>query len=71
MQVGMLAEEQAVADSGGPPMPLTVVFVERKAKCDDVASALCQERIPAVALHGGLGQVCVGVYVCGLEGGRG
>ncbi|KAF5840158.1 P-loop containing nucleoside triphosphate hydrolase protein [Dunaliella salina] len=28
----------------------------RKAKCDDVAAALCQERIPAAALHGGLGQ---------------
>jgi ATP-dependent RNA helicase DDX5/DBP2 len=54
----MLAEEVAVAESGGPPMPLTVVFVERKAKCDDVAAALCQERIPAAALHGGLGQVC-------------
>jgi len=54
--VGLLAEEMAVAQSGGPPMPLTVVFVERKAKCDDVAAALCQERIPAAALHGGLGQ---------------
>lgn len=57
-QVGMLAEEMASAQSGGPPLPLTVVFVERKAKCDDVAEALRQERIPAAALHGGLGQVC-------------
>ena len=53
----MLAEEAASAQSGGPSMPLTVVFVERKVKCDDVAAALCAESIPAVALHGGLGQV--------------
>lgn len=37
-------------------MPLTVVFVERKTRCDEVAAALCQEDIPAVALHGGLAQ---------------
>ena len=37
-------------------MPLTIVFVERKAKCDEVADALRQEGIPAMALHGGLGQ---------------
>jgi len=78
-QVGMLAEEMAVSQSGGPPMPLTVVFVERKAKCDEVAHTLCQERIPAAVLHGGLVQVgmarthahalvclsaIVSVYVC-------
>jgi hypothetical protein len=46
--------------SGGPPMPLTVVFVERKTRCDEVAEALRQEGIPAVALHGGLSQVSSG-----------
>jgi len=52
----LLAEEAAGESSGGPPMPLTVVFVERKTKCDEVAAALCNDGIPAVALHGGLGQ---------------
>lgn len=44
------------AAEGGPPMPLTIVFVERKNKCDEVASSLAGEGVPAVALHGGLGQ---------------
>jgi ATP-dependent RNA helicase DDX5/DBP2 len=48
----MAAEQQ-----GGPPMPLTIVFVERKTKCDEVAAALREDGIPANALHGGLGQV--------------
>lgn len=43
--------------AGGAPMPLTIVFVERKARCDEVAEALRQDNIPAAALHGGLGQV--------------
>jgi ATP-dependent RNA helicase DDX5/DBP2 len=37
-------------------MPLTIVFVERKSKCDEVAAALQSEGVPAVALHGGLDQ---------------
>ncbi|KAF6260713.1 P-loop containing nucleoside triphosphate hydrolase protein [Scenedesmus sp. NREL 46B-D3] len=41
---------------GGPPMPLTIVFVERKNRCDEVAQALAVEGVPAVALHGGLSQ---------------
>ncbi len=56
----LLGEEAAQASSGGPPMPLTVVFVERKTRCDEVAAALCQDGIPAVALHGGLSQVSAG-----------
>lgn len=52
----LLGEEMAAQASGGPPMPLTVVFVERKTKCDEVAAALCADGILAVALHGGLGQ---------------
>jgi hypothetical protein len=42
---------------GGPPMPLTIVFVERKNRCDEVAQALAAEGVPAAALHGGLSQV--------------
>lgn len=56
-QVDLLSEEMAQAQTGGPPMPLTVVFVERKNKCDDVVVALRSRHIPAAALHGGLGQV--------------
>jgi superfamily II DNA/RNA helicase len=42
---------------GGPVMPLTIVFVERKNRCDEVAQALAAEGVPAAALHGGLSQV--------------
>jgi superfamily II helicase len=42
---------------GGPPMPLTIVFVAQKARCDDVAEALTLEGVPAASLHGGLSQV--------------
>lgn len=45
------------AEHGGPPMPLTIVFVERKNRCSEVAHALQTEGIPAAALHGGLSQV--------------
>jgi hypothetical protein len=38
-------------------MPLTIVFVERKNRCNEVAQALQDEGIPAAALHGGLSQV--------------
>jgi len=33
-------------------MPLTIVFVERKSRCNEVAQALADEGVPAVALHG-------------------
>lgn len=46
-----------LSQQGGPPMPLTIVFVERKNRCNEVAYALQQEGIPAAALHGGLSQV--------------
>jgi ERCC4-related helicase len=46
----------AVATRGGPIMPLTIVFVERKTRCDEVAEALSHDDVLAVALHGGLGQ---------------
>lgn len=50
--------EQAQRE-GGPPMPLTIVFVERKSRCNDVAEVLQGEGVPAVPLHGGLTQVRV------------
>jgi len=52
----LIMEEKAAAESSGHQLPLTIVFVERKARCDEVADALCQEGIPATALHGGRSQ---------------
>lgn len=51
-----LMEEQAAAENNNNEMPLTIVFVERKVKCDEVASALRSAKLKAAALHGGLGQ---------------
>ncbi|GIL78706.1 hypothetical protein Vretimale_397 [Volvox reticuliferus] len=55
--VALISSEVAAEADGGPPMPLTIVFVERKTRCDEVASALREDGIPANALHGGLGQM--------------
>lgn len=52
----LLHEEMSVAEKSGAPMPLTIVFVERKMRCDEVAHALLCDSIQATALHGGLTQ---------------
>jgi superfamily II DNA/RNA helicase len=52
----LVMEEKQVAENSGHTLPLTIVFVERKARCDEVADALCQEGIYAAALHGGRSQ---------------
>ena len=52
----VLLEEARQAESSGQPMPLTIIFVERKARCDDVAELLRTEGLSALALHGGLSQ---------------
>eukprot|EP00976_Prorocentrum_cordatum_P025277 513365-Prorocentrum_minimum.AAC.2 len=52
-------EEKAAAERSGHNdgiLPLTIVFVERKARCDEMSDALCQEGIAATALHGGRSQ---------------
>lgn len=54
--VAALLDEQMRAENNGVSMPLTIVFVERKLRCDDVAEALRQEGLKAAALHGGLSQ---------------
>ncbi|MEW5298857.1 MAG: hypothetical protein WDW36_001934 [Sanguina aurantia] len=54
--IALLMEENSSEERGGPPMPLTIVFVERKSKCDGVAQALREEGLKAQALHGGLSQ---------------
>jgi hypothetical protein len=53
----LLYEEMQQADTNGHRMPLTIVFVERKLRADQVAEALRAETISAAALHGGLSQV--------------
>lgn len=52
----LLVEEAAQAEKSGHPFPLTIVFVERKTKCDEVAEALTQQGLLATALHGGRSQ---------------
>mmetsp|Transcript_13117 Transcript_13117/g.15863 ORF Transcript_13117/g.15863 Transcript_13117/m.15863 type:complete len:600 (-) Transcript_13117:184-1983(-) len=52
----IIMEEKAEAGKSYQQLPLTIVFVERKARCDEVADALCQEGIAACALHGGRSQ---------------
>ncbi|XP_040993787.1 DEAD-box ATP-dependent RNA helicase 52A-like isoform X1 [Juglans microcarpa x Juglans regia] len=52
----LLVEEATQAERSGHPLPLTIVFVERKTRCDEVAEALVAEGLHAVALHGGRSQ---------------
>ncbi|CAH1418023.1 unnamed protein product [Lactuca virosa] len=51
--LSLLVEEAALAEKLGHPFPLTIVFVERKTRCDEVAEALVAQGLNAVALHGG------------------
>jgi ATP-dependent RNA helicase DDX5/DBP2 len=52
----LMLEEQAEAAKLGRTVPMTVVFVERKQRCDDVAELLTAEGVGAVPLHGGRSQ---------------
>ncbi|KAF5470322.1 hypothetical protein F2P56_010842 [Juglans regia] len=52
----LLVEEATQAERSGHPLPLTIVFVERKTRCDEVAEALVVQGLHAVALHGGRSQ---------------
>lgn len=52
----LLVEEASQAERSGHPFPLTIVFVERKTRCDEVAEALVLQGLHAVALHGGRSQ---------------
>nr|XP_048324803.1 ATP-dependent RNA helicase DBP2-like isoform X2 [Ziziphus jujuba var. spinosa] len=51
--LALLVEEASQAERSGHPFPLTIVFVERKTRCDEVAEALVAQGLHAVALHGG------------------
>jgi len=52
----LLVGESTQAERSGHPFPLTIVFVERKTRCDEVAEALVAQGLHAVALHGGRSQ---------------
>uniref|UniRef100_A0A2N9J4M0 RNA helicase n=1 Tax=Fagus sylvatica TaxID=28930 RepID=A0A2N9J4M0_FAGSY len=54
--LALLVEEASQAERSGRPFPLTIVFVERKTRCDEVAEALVAQGLHAVALHGGRSQ---------------
>ncbi|XP_009374389.2 DEAD-box ATP-dependent RNA helicase 20 isoform X1 [Pyrus x bretschneideri] len=51
--LALLVEEASRVEGTGHPFPLTIVFVERKTRCDEVAEALVAQGLHAVALHGG------------------
>ncbi|XP_061366786.1 ATP-dependent RNA helicase DBP2-like isoform X2 [Gastrolobium bilobum] len=52
----LLVEEASQAEKCGHPFPLTIVFVERKTRCDEIAEALVAQGLSAVSLHGGRSQ---------------
>lgn len=54
--LALLVGEASQAERSGPPFPLTIVFVERKTRCDEIAEALVAQGLHAVALHGGRSQ---------------
>eukprot|EP01018_Ginkgo_biloba_P004560 Gb_40721 [translate_table: standard] len=54
--LALLVEESSQAEKTGQPLPLTIVFVERKTRCDEVTDALVAQGLRAVALHGGRSQ---------------
>ncbi|KAH7657596.1 ATP-dependent RNA helicase DDX5/DBP2 protein [Dioscorea alata] len=54
--LSLLVEDASHAENSGYYQPLTVVFVERKTRCDEVADALVAQGLHAVALHGGRNQ---------------
>ncbi|XP_043725422.1 DEAD-box ATP-dependent RNA helicase 20-like [Telopea speciosissima] len=54
--LALLVDEASQAERSGHPQPLTIVFVERKTRCDEVTEALVAQGLHAVALHGGRSQ---------------
>ncbi|KAG9149415.1 hypothetical protein Leryth_003357, partial [Lithospermum erythrorhizon] len=52
----LLVEEASQVERAGRPFPLTIVFVERKTRCDEVADALLKQGLLAAGLHGGRSQ---------------
>ena len=54
--VAMLIGEKNEATKLSSDMPMTVVFVERKNRADEISELLNAEGVPAAALHGGRSQ---------------
>ena len=52
----LLLEEKAEAEKFGGSLPMTVVFVERKARADEIMTLLNAEGVAAAAFHGGRSQ---------------
>ncbi|MCO5560877.1 hypothetical protein L7F22_014497 [Adiantum nelumboides] len=51
--LALLVEESSQAERAGHPSPLTIVFVERKTRSDEISDALVAQGLKAAALHGG------------------
>eukprot|EP00258_Populus_trichocarpa_P031213 XP_024447232.1 ATP-dependent RNA helicase DBP2 [Populus trichocarpa] len=54
--LALLVEDASQAEKSNQSFPLTIVFVERKTRCNEVAEALVAQGLQAVALHGGRSQ---------------
>ncbi|KAH8479943.1 hypothetical protein Peur_063210 [Populus x canadensis] len=54
--LALLVEDTSQAEKSNQSFPLTIVFVERKTMCNEVAEALVAQGLQAVALHGGRSQ---------------
>jgi len=52
----LLLEEKAEAEKFGGALPMTIVFVERKARADEIMELLNAEGVTAAAFHGGRSQ---------------
>ena len=52
----LLLEEKAEAEKFGGQLPMTIVFVERKARADEIMELLNAEGVTAAAFHGGEAQ---------------
>jgi ATP-dependent RNA helicase DDX5/DBP2 len=52
----LLLEEKAEAEKFGGTLPMTIVFVERKARADEIMELLNAEGVTAAAFHGGRSQ---------------
>ncbi|KAF9670960.1 hypothetical protein SADUNF_Sadunf13G0123400 [Salix dunnii] len=54
--LALLVVDDSHAKRSNQPFPLTIVFVETKTRCNEVAEALVAQGLQAVAFHGGRSQ---------------
>ncbi|KAB5530243.1 hypothetical protein DKX38_020324 [Salix brachista] len=54
--LALLVADESHAKRSNQPFPLTIVFVETKTRCNEVAEALVAQGLQAVAFHGGRSQ---------------